>query len=427
MQKLELYERIKLNEKRMSDPIYQIESIFQPRDYQWPGDWEGRALLAFVCLYRITGKKIPCMDELVQLLPQKTNGYGFFGDKPVTTVNEQQLSGHSWYLRGLLAYEREFHSPIAQKLIEDTFEHLYYPALDRYANYPMEQRWNEKGYVSGSNSDIINGWEVSTDIGCAFMAVDGVSDYYEYSKNPKAKALLEVMIDACMRFDRKKNFAQTHATLSAARGIIRFYQCTGEKKYFDYAQQLFTLYINEGMTLSYENLNWFLRPLWTEPCCIVDSLMLATEFYKLTGKTQFATLARRIFHNGFAFCQRPNGGAGTDSCVSKDEPYLYTGVHYEAIFCCTMRFSEGLLCATQNEKLLFEGIDFSQPVIKDENNRYFCGDILLCEDYSMDDTTIDYVPEATFEVDGHMLIPIVALYKIPEEKATKVKLKIIFE
>ncbi len=418
--------RVALNAKRMSDSIYQIENIFQPDDYQWPGDWEGRALLAFVCLYRITGNKIPCMDKLVEMLPQKTNGYGFFGKKYKDYVNEQQLSGHSWYLRGLLAYEREFHNSVVQNLIESTFENLYYPALNGYANYPMEQRWNEKGYVSGSNSDIINGWEVSTDIGCAFMAVDGVSDYYEYSKNPKAKKLMEVMIDACMRFDRKKNFAQTHATLSAARGIIRFYKCTGEEKYLKYAKQLFTLYINDGMTLSYENLNWFGRPLWTEPCCIVDSLLLATEFYKLTGESQYATLAKRIFHNGMAFCQRSNGGAGTDSCVSKEEPFLYTGVHYEAIFCCTMRFSEGLLCAWQNQDLLFEGIDLSKPVIKDETNRYFCGNILLCEDCSTENATADYLPEATFKVDGHMLIPIVALYKIPEEKATKVKLKIIF-
>ena len=94
---------------RLSSPIYQIENLFRAEDYDWPGDWEGRALLAFCRLYSITGKKIPAMDEMVALLPQKTNSDGFFGAKfDVCAVDEQQLSGHSWYLRGLVAYAELF-------------------------------------------------------------------------------------------------------------------------------------------------------------------------------------------------------------------------------------------------------------------------------------------------------------------------------
>lgn len=102
-------EAISANFCRLSAPPYTIDEVFRPESYDWPGDWEGRALLAFCCHYRLTGKKIPCMDALVAALPSKTGEKGYFG-KPFDPecVDEQQLSGNSWLLRGLLAYAELF-------------------------------------------------------------------------------------------------------------------------------------------------------------------------------------------------------------------------------------------------------------------------------------------------------------------------------
>ncbi len=424
---IQLQERIDLNFKRLNDDIYQINNIFQPESYSWQGDWEGRALLAFVCLYRLTGKEIPCMHQMVSLLEDKTGGKGYFGNKAGDIANEQQLSGHSWYLRGLIAYDKEFPSDKVKGYMKNTFRELYKKATECYAVYPLDQGSSEAGGVSGERRGVLGCWELSTDIGCAFMAVDGVSDYYEYTGDADAKRLLEIMIDVCMRFDRLSSRAQTHATLSAARGILRFYRCTGEKKYLEYSKKLLELYEKDGMTLTYENYNWFLRPRWTEPCCIIDSLILSVELYRVTEEEHYLTLARRILHNGMAFCQRSNGGAGTDSCVTEDEAYLYTQKTYEAYFCCTMRFSEGLVCALQNKDILFSNTELTDRVLKDEQGRYFCGDILLCEDVSEDGATDGYISEASFDVDGKTLIPIISLYKLSEEKAKKVRLKILFK
>lgn len=67
--------------KRLSSDMYSIEKIWQKEEYDWPGDWEGRALLAFVCLYEVTGRKIPCMDKMLEELPahlnEKVHGRGF--------------------------------------------------------------------------------------------------------------------------------------------------------------------------------------------------------------------------------------------------------------------------------------------------------------------------------------------------------------
>ena len=54
-----LNKHIERSFKRLSDDIYSINRIWQNENYDWPGDFEGRALLAFVCLYEFIGKKLP--------------------------------------------------------------------------------------------------------------------------------------------------------------------------------------------------------------------------------------------------------------------------------------------------------------------------------------------------------------------------------
>ena len=48
---------------------------------------------------------------------------------------------------------------------------------------------------------------------------------------------------------------------------------------------------------------------------------------------------------------------------------------YEAPFCCTMRYAEGLLCYTQNEALFT--VTENDPESTDELGRHFLGDRLL--------------------------------------------------
>ena len=49
---------IELNFKRLSEEPYALNNLFQSADYDWPGDWEGRALLAFLCHYEISGSTV---------------------------------------------------------------------------------------------------------------------------------------------------------------------------------------------------------------------------------------------------------------------------------------------------------------------------------------------------------------------------------
>ena len=366
---------ILLNYQRLTQTEeYAFENVFQKPEYDWPGDWEGRALLAFMCHYQMHKNKAPCMEEMIRVLPTRTNEKLYFGalfDGKI--VDEQQLSGHNWYLRGLVKYAETFDSEFARIAAKSVVENLYLPALNWYRNYPIKRERN--GGVSGSIACVKNGWKLSTDVGCAFMCVDGLAHYYAYTRDARVKALVDEIIQIFFHAEYVKNGFQTHTTLTCARGILRMYLATGEAQYLAQAERVFDDYLRYGMTLTYENFNWFGREdTWTEPCAMVDSLILATQLYQIKKEKAYLTLARRIWLNGLQFCQRPNGGAGPNTCVTKSQPVWKVSL-YEAPFCCTMRYAEGLLTYTENQELF--AWDNTAAWVTDVQGRTFADDKLI--------------------------------------------------
>ena len=95
---------------------YRPETVLNMDQAGWPGDWEGRTILALVRIAETTKKEPAYLHEIVDIVLDARNERGYLG--PIydgrsthsgTTdggalVNEQQLSGHSWLLRGLCAY-----------------------------------------------------------------------------------------------------------------------------------------------------------------------------------------------------------------------------------------------------------------------------------------------------------------------------------
>ena len=366
---------IELNFKRLCGEGYSLEELFRPESYDWPGDWEGRALLAFLCHYEINGSEVPCLHRFFNMIPCKTNEHGYFGKLfDGVTVDEQQLSGHNWYLRGLLKYAKIFNDKTAINLAKSTVENLYLPAISWYSHYPLE-RGEKGGDVSGSVTGVDSGWKLSSDIGCAFMCVDGLAHYYEASGDERVKMFLDEVIKLFVSIDLLKYNLQTHTTLTCLRGIMLLYKTTGDARYLEIVKDKFAYYTQYGMTLTYENFNWFGREdTWTEPCAVVDSFILATELYRLTENKEYRILARRIWFCGFQFCQRENGGAGPNTCVTTSQPVLKISM-YEAPFCCTMRYAEGLLEYKKNEDLfLWDG---SKEILTDEYGRRFIDDKLI--------------------------------------------------
>ena len=195
------------------------------------------------------------------------------------------------------------------------------------------------------------------------------------------------------------------------------------QKYLDGARSIWQLYLASGMTYTYQNFNWWGRgDTWTEPCAICDSLILALHLYDLTGDDNLLVIARRIWHNGMASAQRPNGGAGTDNTVSETCDVLQAQM-YEAPFCCTMRFAEGLWWAKEYISALSAIVTGELEL--DSLGRWHDGDILYAE--ILDGAPLD-LPEWELkkEKDGHVLTPLVKYYRLEEETVKSLRQQVLF-
>ena len=421
----DLNERCVLNFERLKDEKYSnMCNVFMPADYDWYADMEGRALLAHISHKKISGKENPAMHEIVSLLPSRLNKKGYLGKIFDPQIHEQQLSGHSWLLRGLCEYYEQFGNAEVFDILNGILESLYFPLIGRFSDYPVERQFNEVGESMGKSVETNGGWILSSDVGCAFTSIDGLSHVYKLTNNPKIKVLLDEMVSVYLKIDKAKLKVQTHCTLTSARGMIRMYHLSGDEHYLEGAKSIYKLYVyGGGMTYTYHNLNFWNTPdCFTEPCAVIDSLMLCCELYKATENPEYRTIAARIYHNAFATIQRSNGGAGCDELVcdgGKDS--LMTSFNYEAWWCCSMRMADGLWYALNHKDMLYA--EYSGTVKKDAFGRYSDGDILYCE---VNPEFAKYC-DGFVKVDGHTLCPIPLFYKIPEEDAKKIKLKIIFD
>lgn len=423
--KAELNERISLQYCRLADdPYYQIDDVFSPAGYGWMGDKEGRALLAFVSHYKISGQKIPCMEQMLQKMPSMVNAQNFLGKCGDGMIREEQLSGHSWLLRGLCEHYEQFADEYSLTLLRDITGNLYLPLRGEFAAYPVNRETGKGGGVSGSESGTHGKWILSTDTCAAFMSIDGLSHVYRITHDPDVKSLLDEMIAFYSDLDKSAIKAQTHCTLTAGRGMMRMFNETGDDFYRVCAEKIWELYVHGGgMTYTYQNLNWWGRPdTWTEPCAIVDSLMLSLELFKATQKPEYRTIAARIWHNGFATLQRANGGAGTDTVVTAESPWddLYSQL-YEAEFCCTMRLAEGLWYVRENCDLLYAEV--SGTVARQPNGTYADGDLLYAE---VSGGAEAYAEQPAVMVDGRQLVPIVKYYRVPRDVMGNSRQKILF-
>jgi len=345
-QKGEIAQRLARQISRLESDMYLPPLVFESQSIDtWPGDWEGRAMLSQTLTAMATGREPAHLDAAMQQLAKALSGNGFLGRKlPHPQADEQQLSGHGWLLRALCSYYEYKKSDETLFLIEGVVSNLFLPLRETYREYPTDPALRTGGGAASGHVFATSGnWHLSTDTGCAYIPLDGLTHAYcIYPESPMRQMLgemLEEMIDKFLSLDPVGMKLQTHATLTATRGILRMYFAEGKEKYLEAAKRIFEQYLAHGMTVNYENQNWFLRPEWTEPCAIVDSFMVASQLYAATGDENYLPIINRILYNGMLRTQRCNGGFGCDSCATDG---MLTAPDYEAWWCCSMRGGEGL-------------------------------------------------------------------------------------
>jgi len=201
----ELNTRLMKNFDRLEEGKYQPDSLFisEEESNWWPGDKEGRTILALTKLAQATGREPKYLDTIIKLFPEKVNEKGYF------------------YL------------------------------------------WKIDANVLASINRIIErvgNWILSTDIGCDFIFMDGVVQAYQVSQQEELKPLIDEMIGLFRKIDLVQIKAQTHASLTGLRALLRYYQTTGDNSMIQTAEKNFNLYLKYARTENYENYNWFGRP-----------------------------------------------------------------------------------------------------------------------------------------------------------------------
>ncbi len=348
----DLAKRLNKNFNRLEEEKYRPEHVFltDKESGGWPGDTEGRTILGLVMDARATGRDPKYLQTIIDHLPEHLNAEGYMGDIHPGIMDEQQLSGNGWMLRGLCEYYLWKKDERVLNMIRSISDNLFVSGKNYYNLYPIrpEDRTQGNGGMSGSINSKLDSWRLSTDIGCLFIGMDGLIQAYDILREERIKNVIGEMIEKFQKVDFVGIQAQTHATLTGLRGLIRYSDIVGDNSYISFVEKVWDLYKKWGMTENFENYNWFKKyESWTEPCAIIDSYMLAVQLWQHTGKVQYLEDAELIYYNGISHTQRVNGGFGCDNSPLPNDPYLR--IHaYEAHWCCTMRGGEGLGFLGQN-------------------------------------------------------------------------------
>jgi uncharacterized protein len=348
----ELLTRAMKNFDRLESEIYTPANVFPLKQdvnsEGWPGDKEGRTILGLVMEAQATHREPVYLAEMIKMMPSKLNAKGYLGAVQGDTLNEQQLSGHGWFLRALCEYYLWKKDENVKKYIQTIIQNLVLTTKGYHKNYPSDpsQRRKDVGAVGGTTQNVLNKWLLSSDVGCDFIFLDGVVQAYGLFPSQELKELVDEMVESFLKIDLVTIKAQTHATLTGLRALVRYHEITGNITYIREAEKRYRLYRELAMTENYENFNWFGRPEWTEPCAIVDSYMTAVQLWRYTQKPEYLEDAQHIYYNGICHTQRSNGGFGCDNCPGPKDMSLKVNT-YEAYWCCTMRGGEGLASAIQ--------------------------------------------------------------------------------
>ncbi|MCL1821020.1 MAG: glycoside hydrolase family 127 protein [Oscillospiraceae bacterium] len=343
-----------LNFARMEGDWYRPDEVFKADSHGWPGDWEGRVILALTLLEQSVHRTSAYLDEIISMIPAHLNEKGYFGPiLPEKTFDEQHFGGHSWMIRALAEYYKYKKQPDTLEILEHMVRNFILPVRGSYAQYPIEpgKRFEAKTpWILSHLQTKTQHHAETSDAGCCFIMIDGATAAYELLPIPELREVIDEMIARYMEMDLEALNIQTHATLSAARGILRLYRLTNDQRYLDMALTRYKLYRSAAWTECYGNFNWFGAPRWTEPCGIIDSFIVAVSLWQYTGDVSFLNDSHLIYYNALSHGNRINGSFGSDRCcgaVETEDNLFLAPINYETYWCCTMRGGEGFARAIE--------------------------------------------------------------------------------
>ncbi|MDT3318138.1 hypothetical protein Q9S71_15020 [Microbacterium sp. KSW4-11] len=341
---LETDDRLRASVARLRGRDYgTTAAIEESTASDWPGDVAGRLLLTLSRFARDGHETRDRTRELFEAMLDTTADVGYFGTASANEINEQQVACHGWVVSAYLQYEVVSDDPRALDAATRVVDELILPALAKLSQYPRERELVDIGEPSGTAMMERNGWLLSTDTWCVFLALNALVPVWERTRRRDIHRAIVDMAGVANEVDFVAQRAQLHASLAAARNLARFAVLSGSEEAENAAVRIYRDYVQSGRTLNWATFNWFGRhDTWTEPCAIVDSIGLEFALFDLTGDPGHLENIRRIEHNAMAFAQRDDGSFGLDAIATAAHPEIYS-ISDDAWWCCTMRGALGVI------------------------------------------------------------------------------------
>ena len=127
--------------------------------------------------------------------------------------------------------------------------------------------------------------------------------------------------------------------LSTVRGLIDWYELTGEGWLLDKARHECDRIFADGMLDTWGVPESFANPQTDEGCSEVDWVLVNLRLFQATGERRYLETAERAVYGHFYLNQSPNGGFGAwhgfHGAIGARKPGS-VGRYIEAFWCCSM-------------------------------------------------------------------------------------------
>ena len=125
----------------MEEEKYLPQNVFLTAEESawWPGDTEGRTILALVLNAQATGREPKYLEAILDRFPEKVNEHGYFGEiHPDSLVDEQQLSSHGWVFRALSEHHLWKKDQRSLAYLNTMLDHLALRTKGFHNKYPID-------------------------------------------------------------------------------------------------------------------------------------------------------------------------------------------------------------------------------------------------------------------------------------------------
>jgi hypothetical protein len=298
-------------------------------EWTWYADVSGRYLNAWASLAANSGELPLKARQVLETVLVSQAEDGHFGPPiPVGACDRSQASGTAWMMLAL------------PRLYALTGEARVLRAAQRLAEWYLKviPDWVRPEEIARQTSLGSYALIFSNFTHC----LDGLAALQAVAPDPRLEQGALTIAAAVKGFDSE---IHSHHFLSTVRGLLDWYELTGQAWLLEKAKRECDRIFTDGMLDTWGVPESFATPQTDEGCSEVDWVLVNLRLYQATGERRWLDTAERAIYGQFYMNQAPNGGFGAWHGFLAPVGARKAGSvgrYIEAFWCCSMHGAFGL-------------------------------------------------------------------------------------